>query len=182
MLGANRVTGPRYKPNADWRTHFGLRRVRGCTFVVTIADEFVSARRLNMGGRPLWASNSSMSGLEPVCRRLTYQAGRCESVEQLPRCDLLRPSPQLWRFTTHFLSGEQTLAREIRNTALFAVEAVDSVSLRTSLCCMWKEPIWFSLARLAVGRAGEWGLGTAFFFFFFFLQVQNLMLFGTKQN
>ncbi|KAI5702162.1 hypothetical protein M8J77_006631 [Diaphorina citri] len=42
-----------------------------------------------------------MSGLEPVCRRLTYQAGRCESVEQLPRCDLLRPSPQLWRFTTH---------------------------------------------------------------------------------
>lgn len=52
-------------------------------------------------GAPSRAPNSSMSGLEPVCRRLTYQAGRCESVEQLPRCDLLRPSPQLWRFTTH---------------------------------------------------------------------------------
>ncbi|KAI5752021.1 hypothetical protein M8J77_012995 [Diaphorina citri] len=50
---------------------------------------------LNMGGRALrGASNSSTSGLEPVCRRLTYQVGRCESVEQLPRCDLLRPSPQ----------------------------------------------------------------------------------------
>ena len=51
MCSGNRVTGPRNKPNADWRTHFGLWRIRGCTFVVTIADELVSARRLNMGGR-----------------------------------------------------------------------------------------------------------------------------------
>lgn len=81
-----------------------------------------------MGGRALrGASNSSMSGLEPVCRRLTYQAGRCESVEQLPRCDLLRPSPQLWRFTTH------------THTPLVVVVRAVTVLSSQSLCCMWKE-------------------------------------------
>ena len=40
----------------------------------------------------------SMSGLGIVCRRLRYRAGMLYSVEQLPRCDLLRLIPSLGGF------------------------------------------------------------------------------------
>lgn len=86
-----------------------------------------------MGGRASRTSNSSMSGLEPVCRRLTYQAGRCESVEQLPRCDLLRPSPQLWRFTTHHSAN--TVAPRRRRRLRVAHATTDRPTGRVCAVC-----------------------------------------------